>query len=157
MKSGIYLLTFNPDIGTYVGSAVDLEKRKADHIEAVKRKRGSPGMGRKYQAALQSCASPESLLFEVLERCEPSQLSDREKYWIDSTLPTLNGHWRAYNTVRGCRKVVSISINQELIEKVKKMSADQSLPHRSFSSIVAEGLHLWVAKYSTAKSKPRRP
>ena len=78
--TGIYKITHIDSGKTYVGQAVDIAERWRQHI-----KRGvgadPPTTNKLYPAMLQYGA--ENFMFEILEECPSTKLSEREKYYTD--------------------------------------------------------------------------
>lgn len=88
-KSGVYRWTNKLNGNTYVGSAIDLRKRFYHYyslklMELYLKKRNSSI----YRALIKYGHSNFSL--EILEYCEPSQVIEREQFYIDSLSPTYN-------------------------------------------------------------------
>jgi len=88
-KSGVYLWTNKLNGNTYVGSAIDLRKRFYHYyslklMELYLKKRNSSI----YSALIKYGHSNFSL--EILEYCEPSQVIEREQFYIDSLSPVYN-------------------------------------------------------------------
>ena len=78
--TGIYKITNIENGMCYIGQAIDLAERWKQHI-----KRGigaDPPTQNKLYPIMQSLGV-ENFTFEVVEECDSSQLSDREKYWTD--------------------------------------------------------------------------
>ncbi len=77
--TGIYRIA-NLNTGMcYIGQAVNIADRFKQHIKC--------GLGidtpqtKLYKAMLED--GVENFRFEVIEKCEQSELNDKEKYWID--------------------------------------------------------------------------
>ena len=80
IKSGVYKLIGN-DIRIYIGSSVNLKRRKQKHFDNLKRRIHHNTILQAYYNEF----GKDSLTFEVLEYVEDvSQLKDREQFWIDS-------------------------------------------------------------------------
>ena len=65
-----------------IGQTIEPHRRFIDHIQAAKNWETT----RPYKSALYSamnCYGIEHFHFEIIEKCEPSELSDREVYWIE--------------------------------------------------------------------------
>lgn len=79
-KTGIYKITHLDTGKTYVGQSLDIAERFRQHI-----KRGigadPPTQNKLYPAMLEYGA--ENFMFEVLEECDASKLSEREKYYTE--------------------------------------------------------------------------
>ena len=79
-KTGIYKITHINSGKTYVGQSLDIAERWRQHI-----KRGigadPPTQNKLYPAMLEYGA--ENFMFEILEECDASKLSEREKYYTE--------------------------------------------------------------------------
>lgn len=79
-KCGIYKITHIDSGKCYIGQSNDIAERWRQHI-----KRGigadPPTQNKLYPAMLELGA--ENFLFEIIEECEASQLTEREKYYTD--------------------------------------------------------------------------
>ena len=79
-KTGIYKITHIDSGKTYIGQAVDIAERWRQHI-----KRGvgadQPTQNKLYPAMLEYGA--ENFMFEILEECDSSKLTEREKYYTE--------------------------------------------------------------------------
>lgn len=79
-KTGIYKITHIDSGKTYVGQAIDIAERWRQHI-----KRGvgadQPTQNKLYPAMLEYGA--ENFMFEILEECDVSKLTEREKFYTD--------------------------------------------------------------------------
>jgi hypothetical protein len=75
LSCGIYCITIGPKF--YVGSAVDFGRRMKDHTRKL-------GAGKHINAYMQSSFDKyETFDAEVIEFCEPSDLENREQFYID--------------------------------------------------------------------------
>lgn len=78
MKSGIYLI-FNKKSGkAYIGQTIDLQRRKKDHIRALRK-------GEHHNRYLQRAFNKDgenAFSFIVLERCKKEDLDAQERHWI---------------------------------------------------------------------------
>ena len=79
--SGIYQILCIPTRKVYIGSAVDLPRRWAQHrwalIHGTHKNRHLQSAWNKYGA--------KAFTFSVLQACDPSSLVDLEQFWIDAT------------------------------------------------------------------------
>ena len=79
-KCGIYKITHIDSGKCYIGQSNDIAERWRQHI-----KRGigadPPTQNKLYPAMLELGA--ENFLFEIIEECQPAQLTEREKYYTD--------------------------------------------------------------------------
>ena len=84
--SGIYAITNRQNGKQYIGSSIDLPKRRREHWNAL--------LGGYHQNQhLQRSVNRYGLgafAFDVLERCESEQLVDREQFYLDSLKPAYN-------------------------------------------------------------------
>lgn len=81
-KSGIYKITCLVNNKIYVGSAVNLSKRKNDHFETLSK---NIHKNRHLQNAFKKHGN-DNFVFEILEIVEDKkELIVREQYWIDKT------------------------------------------------------------------------
>jgi hypothetical protein len=86
MVSGIYKITHVPSGDTYVGSAVNIHRRWNQHRYRLLQ-------GTHHNRNLQSLWSRDgegAFQFSELERCETSDLLDREFHWFIALEPALN-------------------------------------------------------------------
>lgn len=82
MKGGIYRIIINEKI--YIGSAVDLNRRKMAHLYSLRRgTHKNIKLQRSYNKHLE-------FVFEVIEYCLPENLLQREQLHIDSINPYFN-------------------------------------------------------------------
>lgn len=83
MKSGIYKIRFKCDC-FYIGSAVNLTKRKLNHLSDLKQ-------GKHCNAIMQNHFNKYGkYIFEIIEHVPPEDLVKREQYFIDTLKPTIN-------------------------------------------------------------------
>lgn len=78
-KSGIYCIFNRVNKKMYIGSAVNLKRRKTVHFCTLKSNSHFNG----YLQNAYNKYSKENFLFVILEYVEPSNLINREQYWID--------------------------------------------------------------------------
>ena len=90
---GIYKITNLKTNQCYIGQSVDLRNRLRDHIKAGL---GISSSNNRFYTEMKSIG-PESFMYEIIEKCERSQLNEREKYWIDFYQST---DW-GYNSTQG--------------------------------------------------------
>lgn len=108
-EPGIYVIRHLPTGKVYVGSAVRLSKRWAEHISLLKR-------GRHYNSKLQAAydeSGADSFTFEVLERSEGIEnLHELEAKWIAALDSVGSGFnkWKAPHNqavlMRECREAL---------------------------------------------------
>ncbi len=79
-KSGTYEIANTVNGRRYVGSSIDLDKRKRDHFSSLKRnKHGNPYL----QNDFNKCG-PGAFRFSVLETCETGLLLEKEQTLLDA-------------------------------------------------------------------------
>lgn len=86
---GIYMFVNKQNNKKYIGQSVNIERRKAEHIKW-------PSKYSKFDNYLK-VAGIEAFDFIVLEECEPGQLDEKEKYWINF----YNSIEEGYNLIPG--------------------------------------------------------
>lgn len=94
--TGIYKITNTKTGRMYIGQAVDIGVRWAEHVKCGLGIGSTSYTSNKFYKAMHD-DGPENFTFEVLELCDRSKLSDRERYWIDFYNSTSFG----YNTKIG--------------------------------------------------------
>lgn len=94
--TGIYKITNTKSGRMYIGQAVDIGVRWAEHVKCGLGIGSTSYTSNKFYKAMHD-EGPENFTFEVLELCDRSKLSDRERYWIDFYNSTSFG----YNTKIG--------------------------------------------------------
>lgn len=83
--SGVYAFT-SPSGGQYIGSAVNLAKRRNQHLSALRR-------GAHYNALLQKAFNKygeSNIKFDVLVHCERQEVVAMEQHFIDTLKPRYN-------------------------------------------------------------------
>jgi len=78
-KSGIYLIRNTHNYMIYVGSAVNLQKRRENHFYAL---RNNKHFNMHLQRAFNKYGE-ESFVWIVAELCDAEDLIEREQFWID--------------------------------------------------------------------------
>lgn len=92
--TGIYKISNTKSSKCYIGQAIDIGDRWAQHVKCgLQVTISAPN---KFYTAL-SKEGPENFTFEVLEVCEKESLDTRESYWIDY-FDSVN---QGYNTLAG--------------------------------------------------------
>lgn len=85
-SSGIYLIESISTDRKYVGSSIDLRRRKHEHFKDFSK-------GTHYNSFLQGHATvygADDLRFVIIEFCSSDKLIEREQYYIDSIQPKFN-------------------------------------------------------------------
>jgi predicted GIY-YIG superfamily endonuclease len=96
MKTGIYSMTCVPTGQKYIGTAIDWEKRIAQHISKLKRCKHK---NRKLQLAWNERGAA-AFEFKLVEECEINRLLEREQHWVTQTSSDttgFNGAWLGSN------------------------------------------------------------
>ena len=87
MTSGVYwIYQKSKDRAVYVGSSVDLSKRRSQHLSRLKNRKHN-------NKHLQSCIDKYGLgdfQFMTLEVCPSDQLIEREQFWMTALMPIGN-------------------------------------------------------------------
>lgn len=110
MASGIYKITNLITNNFYIGSSVNIDRRKKEHYLLLFN-------NKHYNNKLQDSFNEygdENHIFEVLENCEVSLLIKTEQYYIDNLKPILNinsfaGSVLGYKHTEGSKIKMSIS------------------------------------------------
>jgi hypothetical protein len=93
IESGVYRLVDLTTGCQYIGSAIDLERRGLNHFAALRR-------GNHYNKKLQIAydLNPESIEFEILERCPLDEKRIQEQVHIDRS----KAAGKVFNVHRAC-------------------------------------------------------
>lgn len=123
MLTGIYCFTNNINNHSYVGQAVNIERRFRDHITRAYNGREQYSKNSLYHAIRKYGIT--HFTFRILELCSKEALDDREIYWIDK----LDSYFHGYNQTTGGKnfKESYIKFSREKIELLKKDLQETSL------------------------------
>lgn len=151
MKSGVYKITINNRI--YIGSAVNLERRKNAHLYSLRRQdHCNIKMQRSYN-------KHKSFIFEVLEYCSCHDLINREQWYIDTLRPFFNVCQIAGSTL-GIKHTEETRAYLSEIRKGKKTSLGRVLSDITRAKISekckARGLHPNFIKASVEANTGRK-
>jgi group I intron endonuclease len=129
--SGIYAITNTVNGKQYVGSAVNIQVRWAQHKWALRHnKHHSPYMQRAYNKHGEECFT-----YSILEMCEKGMTIQREQFYLDTLKP-------AYNTFQTAKRGMPLGYKMppETIEKIreKKKNIIVSAATRLLMSIAAK-------------------
>lgn len=117
-KSGIYVLRNVLDDKEYIGSAVDLARRKAQHLSALRNKRHiNPHL----QGAFNRDGEA-AFVWEVLEVCEASALLEREQFHLSQ-----RHRGAIYNIRLIAHSNLGMKQSPESIEKRRRALTDRKL------------------------------
>lgn len=81
-KTGIYIIRSVDDNRMYIGQAVDIGARWADHVKSGLGIGTTGYQSNKFYKAMHA-KGPENFTFAILEECEAKDLNAREKHWIE--------------------------------------------------------------------------
>ena len=78
MEAGIYIIINTNDGKVYIGQSTNVKRRINEHRKLLQK-------GKHKNAYIQEAfkADPNNIVFDVLEKCEKSELDERERYWIN--------------------------------------------------------------------------
>lgn len=119
--TGIYKITNKITGQIYIGQSTDIERRWIEH-------RTPKARGNNILHGDMKKHGIDNFVFEVIEKCEPSALSERELYYIKSLNPY-------YNTVG---KLVSEETREKIRQSNKKWW--NNLPESTKQKIITENL-----------------
>lgn len=114
MKSGIYRIVnlFNGKF--YIGSAIDIERRKKEHFNQLNK-------NKHYNIHLQ-CAynkyGEQNFIFEVLEKCQPNTCVEREQYYID--LYDATNINKGYNIAPNAGSMLGFKFSEESLKRMSE-------------------------------------
>ena len=106
--SGIYQIKNICTNKFYIGSALNIEKRKNEHFNLLLR-------NRHFNSHLQNAWNKygeENFKFEILEECEREKLIEKEQYYLDTLKPL-------YNICKIAGSSLGIKRSTETIEKLR--------------------------------------
>lgn len=115
IKSGIYKILNKLNSKLYVGSAVNLDLRWAQHRSKLK-------FNQHPNKYLQSSFNKNGIVnfeFIVIEYCERASLVELEQYWID-TLKACNRQF-GYNTRQIANSNIGVKCSEETKKKLSKL------------------------------------
>lgn len=81
-KTGIYQIVLKDDGRSYIGSAMNIEKRWKAH-----RDKSKPGPDRQVISRAIAKYGIENFEWKILEECSVENLIDREQFWLDQIRP----------------------------------------------------------------------
>lgn len=91
---GIYKITNLVTKDCYIGSSINIEKRKREHFNSLRRGKNNSIF---LQAAFDKYLE-EFFTFEILEICDPKLLKEREDFYLENIIPLYNLCKKAYTT-----------------------------------------------------------
>ena len=121
MKSGIYMWT-SPSGKSYIGQAVDLDKRKSNFLSFGTRYAGS-----KINNARRKYNNIQYWTYAILEYCDIDDLDEREEYYIS----LYNTMRKGYNCESGGNenKIVSDEVKRKISESRKGKCCGEKNPN----------------------------
>ncbi len=139
MKSGVYKIISSESNADYVGSSIDLRRRKSSHFWHLRNgTHCATHMQRHFNK------HGEVLSFVVLEYCEPENCVEREQYYLDN-YPFVWSYCRVAASTLGtkrskaCKKKMS-ELKQNMSEETRmKMSIAKSNPTDEARINISEG------------------
>lgn len=140
MESGIYRIRNLKNDKSYVGRAVDLERRKAQHLESLR-------AGTSHNPHLQNSWNKwgeENFLWEVLEACDGDSLMMREAHWInelDACNPSHGFNMRSENGDGTWR--LSDETRAEWSKNKKALWADGKMKNHPWTNTKGENNPRW--------------
>lgn len=123
MKSGVYKISNVITKDFYLGSSIDINRRKIEHFTEL---RTRIHCNKHLQNSFNKHGE-ENFTFEILEECEREILIEREQYYIDTLKPTYNTCLVAGNTlgVKHSEQTKNkISISHKGLKKGKKLTEE---------------------------------
>ncbi|SRR5216683_7072770 len=112
-SSGIYKITCTANKKVYIGSAVDLRRRKNEHFRALRQ-------NRHHSLHLQRAWNKygeAAFVFEVLEYVLPMSLTAREQFWLNKLKPFGR---RGFNIAHEAGSQLGMKHTPETCEKVRQ-------------------------------------
>ena len=88
LKSGVYAIRNIVNGAIYIGSSVDLHRRELKHLLQIR----SGTHANRYLTRAILKYGAENFVFEVIEKCEPSALKEREQFYIEKYQAFGNGY-----------------------------------------------------------------
>lgn len=148
-KSGIYKITCKNNNKSYVGYATCLYDRIRCHIKDFNK-----GMHcNKHLLNTVKKYSIESLIWEILELCEKSELCKRENYWAK----LLNVHNKKYGfNIKPTSDDIYIGHSKETIERIRLKNIGKKLSIESKKRISDSRTGIKVSKEGIEKIKAER-
>lgn len=135
--SGIYQITCITTGKLYIGSAINLRKRRKDHFGELQR---NIHRNAKLQHAFNKYG-PECFTFEVLELVLPMSLTAREQYWLDklkpfgdngyNIAPIAGSSFGQKRTPEQCKRIGAGQIGRTSPNKGRKMTPEQLEHHKA--------------------------
>lgn len=114
--SGIYKISFNGSSKFYIGSAVNLNKRRINHLSDLRNERHP----NKIMQRMFNKHGEMNFIFDVIENVSSEHnLINREQFYIDTLMPTIN-ILKIANSALGSKHT------DETINKLKKIARERA-------------------------------
>jgi len=110
-KSGVYCAIHRDSLACYIGSSVNLSRRRHNHLNEARK-----GRDVKFHKALAEFGA-HSFNFEVIELCPREQLAEREDFWIKFYR---SAHGNNFNTLKTAQWPVFEKPTDEIRQKLRK-------------------------------------
>lgn len=124
MNSGVYQLRSTVTGERYIGSSTQLNTRRGEHLRFLRA--GSHRIARLQE--LVTTHGIDSIVFEVIETCEPGETLAREQVWIRAATPELNKH-QAGRSGAGrpptFREAIHVSLPRGMSDALKNAAAER--------------------------------
>lgn len=121
MTIGIYKIENLIDHKVYIGQSLNIEERWKHH------KRNAFCVNLGYDYPLYKAIRKyklENFLFEIIEKCSPEILNEREQFWINY----YNSYGNGYNQNLGGNNTQHISkLNFEIVKQIKKLLKEDKI------------------------------
>jgi hypothetical protein len=152
MTCGIYKLTWANVDGTYIGKSIDIESsRWPRHLQAF----ASGKHTKKLQPIFNKFGTPT---LEIVEKCLPEQLQEKESYWISkydsinagfNTLeadgyPTMWGETNGFSKYKDTDYACALFMLVYTDMSIKEISADTRISYSVISNISSKYSHSWL-------------
>jgi group I intron endonuclease len=124
LNSGIYKITNIVTNDCYIGSALNLKKRKSKHFSDLK-------LNKHFATYLQNSYNKygiENFQFEVLARCPKEYLLNLEQWFLDSLSPS-------FNTRKIAKNSLGVKYSEETKQKISKIHKGKKLSDETKSKI----------------------
>jgi len=110
--SGIYKISFNGSSKFYIGSAVNLNKRRINHLSDLRNKRHP----NKMMQRMFNKHGEMNFIFDVIENVSSEHnLINREQFYIDTLMPTIN-----------ILKIANSSLGSKHTEKTRLLMSEKA-------------------------------
>lgn len=119
MQSGIYKISSLNGGKVYVGSAIDVRKRKNSHLHDLRKNKHHSGHLQNYFNKY----GEQALVFETIEYCEIESLIEREQHYIDLLTPSFNV-CRIAGSCLGNKMTEQQKLKLSIAHKGKKLSSE---------------------------------